>query len=143
MILNELTCELVSIQGCNFTAITSSLIFEPLAFKQVSILVVHLASQLAIIILYVTFIVLTIGEQDLHMAVLKFPAIKAGFHNLIWWTEENSLSLGAIFAPLSLIYDPVDELTNASAVPLVILPLSLEDVPARQNHLTLAVLCTL
>ena len=51
MILNELTCELVSIQGCNFTAITSTLILEPLAFEQVSILVVHLAGQLAIIIL--------------------------------------------------------------------------------------------
>ena len=77
------------------------------------------------------------------MTVLKFPAIKAGFHNLIRWTEENSLSLGAIIAPFSFIYDSIDELTNASSVPLVILPLALEDVSAWQNHLTLAVLCAL
>ena len=77
------------------------------------------------------------------MTVLKLPTIKAGFHNLIGWAEEDALSLGAIFAPFSLIYDAVDELTNASAVPLVILPLTLEDVPTRQNHLALAMLCTL
>ena len=131
MILNKLTCELVSIEGCNFTAITSTLILKPLAFEHVTILVMHLASQFALIIFYVTFIELAIGEEDLHVTVLEFPAIKAGFHNLIRWTEENSLSLGAIFAPLSLIDDPIYELTNASAMPLVILPLALEDVPTR------------
>ena len=65
------------------------------------------------------------------MTVLELPAIEAGFHNLIRRTEQNSLSLGAIFAPFSLIYDAVYELTNAGAVSLVILPLTLEDVSTR------------
>ena len=143
MVLNKLACELVAVEGRDFSAVATALVLEPLAFKDVSVRVVHLAGQLAIVLLHVPLVELAIREEDLHVAVLELPAVKASFYYLVGWTEQDSLSLGAIFAPISLIDGSVDELADAGAVPLVILPLALIDVTTRQNHLALAMLCAL
>ena len=98
----------------------------------------HCASQFTKVVPHVPLIELSISEEDLDIAVLEFPAIETGFHNLIRRAEEDSLALRAVFAPLSLEDNPVGELTDSCAMPQVVLPEALIDVTIRQNHLALA-----
>ena len=91
----------------------------------------HYASQFTKVVPHVPLIELSICKEDLDRAVLEFPAIETGFHNLIRRAEEDTLALRAVFSPLSFEYNPVGELTDSCAMPQVVFPEALIYVTIR------------
>ena len=91
----------------------------------------HYASQFTKVVPHVPLIKLSICKEDLDRAVLEFPAIETGFHNLIRRAEEDTLALRAVFSPLSFEYNPVGELTDSCAMPQVVFPEALIYVTIR------------
>ena len=83
-----------------------------------------------------SFVVLTVGKQDLDLAVCNPPALKAAFNNFIWVTEQDAYALRFAVTPLSLENCTVGELADAYAVSLIILEVALVFLAIRVNDLT-------
>ena len=103
----------------------------------------HGSLALSHVLLHAALVKFASAEKNLHIAVLDAPTIETALKNLVRVAEKDALTLRAALAPLTLIDRTIFELTDAGAVPEVILPVSLEDVPVGHDHLTLSVLQSL
>ena len=87
LVFDELTDNFRAINHDQLSSLATTLVLEPFTIKVVAIGVVHDALAFSDIIFHVAFIELTIAEEDLHVAVLEVPAIKACFKDLIGCAE--------------------------------------------------------
>jgi len=87
------------------------------------------------IVLKLSFVVFPVGKQYLYLAVRNSPAIKAALYNFIWVTIQDSYALRFAFTPFPFKNCSVCELTDAYAMPLIILEVSLVFLAIRVYYL--------
>lgn len=90
----------------------------------------HNTSHFSLVVLHVTFVKLSISEENLDDAVLEAPAIESSFDDFVWQTEEDTLALGATLTPFTFVNGTVSELAYARAVPQIIFPVTFVDIAA-------------
>lgn len=116
-----------------------SLIVLPVTVVNVSTEVVVLAGRVSLVVLHVAFIELSIGEEDLDLAVSHFPVFEAAFNQFVTRGEEPSEAMRSIFLPSSTVNTTVRELAEAGGFTLAGFEIALVNLTVGKEELALAV----
>jgi len=95
------------------------------------------------VVLEVSYVVLSVGKQNVNMAVCKLPVFEAAIHDLILWREEQTETMRAILSPRTLVDAAVWKFAETGSFPLSVLKVALVDFPIREDELALPILLAL
>jgi hypothetical protein len=101
---------------------------------------VVLTIRVAHIVLHVTLVELSIGEENLDLTVSHFPVFETAFNQFVARSEKPSKSVRSVFFPGTTVDAAVRELAETSSFTLVSLEVTLVDLAIGEDHFTLAII---